>query len=212
MQGWVSPVYSQILCLHALGILRAEPKDNNKVRKERCFPGAPSSPVSVAMCGSCTGLWANRRFLLTAWAGSIWLSKCVWFKGLSWYPASDFQQVPITVFHLPARVMGQMQSLCILNTCSCSISNVAKLGPEFPTSPRTHMLSWKYGGISALLGSRFASVNQSFFCCSSWEPSVAETQVVTVQKRRLLDTSVKEFGFPLIFGNTSRFLNANDWQ
>lgn len=27
-----------------------------KVRKKRCFPGAPSSSISVAMCGSCTGL------------------------------------------------------------------------------------------------------------------------------------------------------------
>lgn len=69
-----------------------------------------------------------------------------------------------------------------------------KLGPELPTSPRTDMLSRKYGGVSALLGSRSASVNQPLFCCSSWEPSVAKTQAVTVQKRRLLYTSVKEFG------------------
>lgn len=27
-----------------------------KVRKKRCFPGAPSSSISVAMRGSCTGL------------------------------------------------------------------------------------------------------------------------------------------------------------
>lgn len=27
-----------------------------KVRKKRCFPGAPSSSISVAMSGSCTGL------------------------------------------------------------------------------------------------------------------------------------------------------------
>lgn len=137
-----------------------------KVRKKRCFPGAPSSSISVAMRGSCTGLWANRRFLLTAWAGGIWLSKRVWFKGLSWYPASNFQQVPITVLHLPARMMGQMQFLCAL--CSCSTGNIAKLGPELPTSPRIYMLAWKYGGISAPLGSRFASVTQSLFCCSSW--------------------------------------------
>lgn len=151
------------------------------------------------MRGSCTGLWADRRFLLTAWAGSIWLSKCVWFKGLSWYPASNFQQVPITVLHLPARVMGQVQFLCTLNRCSCSTSNIVKLGSELPTSPRAHMLSQKYGGLSALLGSRSASLNQSLFCCSSWEPSAAKTQAVTVQKRRLLYTSVKEFGFLLIF-------------
>lgn len=150
-------------------------------------------PIQLRLhCHAWELLWANRRFLLSACAGGIWLSKCVWFKGLSWYPVSNFQQVPITVLHLPAGVMGQMQLLCTLNMCSYSTSNIVNLGPELPTSPRTHMLSWKYGGIPALLGSRFASVNQFLFCCTSWEPSVAKTQAVTVQKRSLLYTSAKE--------------------
>lgn len=140
MQGWVSPVYSQILRLHMLEVLWGELKDKYKVRKKRYFPGAPSSSISIAMRGSCTGLWADRRFLLTAWAGSIWLSKCVWFKGLSWYPASTFQQVPIVVLHLSAWVMGQVLFLCALRMCSCSMSNTVKLDPELRTSPRTYML------------------------------------------------------------------------
>lgn len=114
------------------------------------------------------------------------------------YPAPNFQQDPIAVLHLPASVMGQMQFPSILTTCSYRASNIAKLGPELSTSPQISMLAWKYGGISALLGSRFAAVNQSLFCCSSWEPSVAKAQTVTGQKRRVLYTSSP--------------LNANKWQ
>lgn len=84
--------------------------------------------------------------------------------------------------------MGQMQFPSILTTCCYRTSNIAKLGLELSTSPQISMLAWKYGGISALLGSRFAAVNQSLFCCSSWEPSVAKAQTVTGQKRRFLCT------------------------
>lgn len=54
MQGWVAPVYSQIPCLHMLEVLW-EPEGNNKVRKKRYFPGAPSSSISVAMRGRSRG-------------------------------------------------------------------------------------------------------------------------------------------------------------
>lgn len=114
------------------------------------------------------------------------------------YPAPNFQQVPITALHLPASVMAQMQFPATLTACSHRTSNIAKLGPELSASPKTSMLAWKRGGISALLGSRFAAVNQSLFCCSSCEPSLAKAQAVTGQKRRWLYTSSP--------------LSANKWQ
>lgn len=99
------------------------------------------------------------------------------------HPAPNFQQVLGAVFQLPASVVGQMQFPLTLTTCSHG---------RREHLPKTSILAWKGSGISALLGSRFATVNQSSFCCSSWEPRAAKAQAATGQektKKRALYTS-----------------------